>query len=136
MKGFGHSAGLIVKRVPTRASERVRPRDQRFEMMVKALAGDLFRYALLLCRDRNLAEDLVQQTFLRVWRSLDKLRDENKLKAYLITTLRREHAREYARNRPMLEDRDIEQIAESPRDRKSTRLNSSHSSVSRMPSSA
>lgn len=67
--------------------------------MVGALADDLFRYAFWLCRDRELAADLVQETLLRAWKSLDKLRDSGAVKAWLLTTLRREHARVYERKR-------------------------------------
>jgi RNA polymerase sigma-70 factor (ECF subfamily) len=69
----------------------------RFEALVQALSTDLYRYALWLCRDRSRAEDLVQETFLRAWRSLDTLRDERAAKGWLITILRREHARAYER---------------------------------------
>ena len=51
-------------------------------------------------RDAATAEDLVQETFLRAWRSLDALRDDIAAKAWLATILRREHARLYER-KPM-----------------------------------
>ncbi|MCG8435818.1 MAG: sigma-70 family RNA polymerase sigma factor, partial [Gammaproteobacteria bacterium] len=44
--------------------------------------------------------DLVQETMLRAWRSLDSLRDEGSAKRWLITILRRERARYYERLRP------------------------------------
>ena len=69
----------------------------RFEALVHALSTDLYRYAFWLCRDQSRAEDLVQETFLRAWRSLDTLRDDKAAKAWLITILRREHARSYER---------------------------------------
>ncbi|MDX1487843.1 MAG: sigma factor [Acidiferrobacterales bacterium] len=79
----------------------------RFEALVQALSTDLYRYAVWLCRDRNRAEELVQETFLRAWRSLDTLRDERAAKGWLITILRREHARGYERYRPDM-DKDID----------------------------
>ena len=45
-------------------------------------------------------EDLVQQTYLRAWRSLETLRDDVAAKAWLATILRREHARLFER-KPM-----------------------------------
>jgi len=71
-----------------------------FETMVRALAPDLYRFAYWLCRDRTTAEDLVQETYRRAWQSWPSLRDERAAKAWLLTVLRREHARLYARTRP------------------------------------
>ena len=90
---------------------------------MRAHTGDLFRYAYWLCGDSALAQDLTQETFLRAWRSLDALRETNAAKAWLITILRREHARLYERKQfettditeLELDDRDIlgpEQIGE------------------------
>lgn len=67
--------------------------------MVGAVTDDLHRYAVWLCRDPTLAEDLVQETLLRAWRFLDSLRAPDAAKAWLLTTLRREHARLYERKR-------------------------------------
>jgi len=47
-----------------------------------------------------MADDLVQETFTRAWRAIDTLRDQNAAKYWLITTLRREHARMYERQQP------------------------------------
>jgi RNA polymerase sigma-70 factor (ECF subfamily) len=51
----------------------------------------------LLDGDRGKAQDVVQETFLRAWRSLDSLRETVAAKAWLTTILRREHARLYER---------------------------------------
>ena len=61
--------------------------------------SDLFRYAYWLCHDKHVAEDLVQETFLRAWRALDSLKDEKAAKSWLITILRRENARRFERKR-------------------------------------
>lgn len=84
--------------------------DARFEAMVQAYSSDLFRYAYWLCRSRQVAEDLVQETFLRAWRFLDSLKDESKAKGWLITTLRREHARLYERIQPEFSEVDFETL--------------------------
>lgn len=71
----------------------------RYEALVKALHGDLYRYAYWLCHEKQVAEDLVQETFLRAWRALDALKDEKAAKSWLITILRRENARRFERKR-------------------------------------
>jgi RNA polymerase sigma-70 factor (ECF subfamily) len=81
-------------------------RHHRFEALVGALLPDLYRYAYWLCRDRPRAEDAVQETLVRAWRSLDTLRDERAAKPWLITILRRELARSYERVQPELVDID------------------------------
>jgi RNA polymerase sigma-70 factor (ECF subfamily) len=65
----------------------------------------------MLCRNRAMAEDLVQETFMRAWRFLDRLREESKAKSWLMTTLRREFARQFERYQPPFDDVELEQIA-------------------------
>ena len=83
----------------------------RFEKLVNAVSSDLYRYAFMLCRNKAMAEDLVQETFMRAWRFLDNLREEKKAKSWLMTTLRREFARQFERYRPVFDDVEMEQIA-------------------------
>jgi RNA polymerase sigma-70 factor (ECF subfamily) len=75
-----------------------------FDTLVTALSPELFRYALGLCHNRDTAEDLVQETFLRGWRSRADLRDTSAVRAWLYTILRNEHARLYERQRPEVKD--------------------------------
>lgn len=81
-------------------------KQRRFEMLVGAFTDDLYRFGYWLCRDASVAEDLVQETLMRAWRFMDNLRDSKAVKAWLLTTLRREHARLYERKR--LDTVDIE----------------------------
>ena len=90
-----------------------RSKQQRYEALVDSYYGDVYRYGFWLCKNQPLAEDLVQETFLRAWRSLDSLQDEKAAKAWLFTILRRENARLYERYRPELVDIDEQSIAES-----------------------
>ena len=85
---------------------------QRYESLVAALYQDVFRYAFWLCKSKPLAEDLVQETFLRAWRSLESLQNDKAAKAWLFTILRRENARLYERYRPELVDIEGQPIAE------------------------
>ncbi|MGH8306964.1 MAG: sigma-70 family RNA polymerase sigma factor [Gammaproteobacteria bacterium] len=74
-------------------------RQHRFEILARAQVPGLYRYAWWLCRDRSLADDLVQETLLRAWRSLDQLHDESAARQWLITILRHEFARELSRRK-------------------------------------
>ena len=84
-------------------------KQQRYEALVKALHTDIYRYALWLIKDKSIAEDVVQETFLRAWRSLDALNDEKAAKSWLITILRRENARRFERKQ--LETVDIDDVS-------------------------
>ncbi|MDX1455526.1 MAG: sigma-70 family RNA polymerase sigma factor [Gammaproteobacteria bacterium] len=88
-------------------------RQHKFEALIGVFHADLFRYAYWLCGDRELAQELVQDTMLRAWRAMDRLRDEAAAKQWLITILRRELARHYGRNRPQTVEAD-DQLLESP----------------------
>jgi RNA polymerase sigma-70 factor (ECF subfamily) len=85
---------------------------QRYESLVDQLYQDVFRYALWVCKNQPMAEDLVQETFLRAWRSLDSLENDKAAKAWLFTILRRENARQYERYRPELVDIEGQSIAD------------------------
>jgi RNA polymerase sigma-70 factor (ECF subfamily) len=85
-------------------------RKTRFEALVEGYSTDLYRYAFWLCRSREQAEDLVQETYTRVWKSLDDLRDPQAAKSWLFTIVRREHARQYERYQPDLTDLDPDEM--------------------------
>jgi len=67
----------------------------RFTALVQATSSKLYRYAWWLCQDKQIAEDLVQETFARAWKSLEDLREEKAALAWLMTTLRHENARRF-----------------------------------------
>jgi RNA polymerase sigma-70 factor (ECF subfamily) len=91
-------------------------RQRDFEILVRGYTADLYRFAFWLAKDATQAEDLVQETLLRAWRFMDQLHDQSQVKAWLITTLRREHARTFERKRPteLLDIADVEDTLAGP----------------------
>ncbi len=89
-----------------------RDRQKRFDALVRRYADDLLRFGIWLSGDHALANDLVQETFLRAWKSLDSLKDVNAAKSWLITILRREHARTFERKRLPMTDMDNVVVAD------------------------
>ena len=88
-------------------------RRRRFGILCESLRPDLLRFAWWLGRDRGLAEDVVQESLLRAWKSFDSLADEGKARAWLLTIVRRELARSFEKKRPELADVDALVAAES-----------------------
>src|SRR3954468_21153991 len=70
-----------------------------FTRLLEMLRPDLVRFACWLARDRQVAEDVVQETLIRAWKSRDELKDPGAARPWLFTIVRREHARLYERKR-------------------------------------
>ncbi|HXY76248.1 MAG TPA: sigma-70 family RNA polymerase sigma factor [Steroidobacteraceae bacterium] len=89
----GPPVSSIVERLP--ATDSAAPLVGVFA----ALRPDLLRFAHWLARDRAIAEDIVQEALLRAWRSREALQDLGAARPWLLTIVRREHARLYERKR-------------------------------------
>ena len=70
-----------------------------FTRLLEMLRPDLLRFACWLARDRSVAEDVVQETLIRAWKSREELKDPAAARPWLFTIARREHARLYERKR-------------------------------------
>jgi RNA polymerase sigma-70 factor (ECF subfamily) len=87
---------------------------RRFGALCESLRPDLLRFAFWLGRDRQLAEDVVQEAMLRAWKSIGSLEDEGKAKSWLLTIVRREFARTFEKKRLEVADLDALVAAEAP----------------------
>ncbi len=88
-------------------------KQRTFESLVMAYATDMYRYAYWLCHNSALAEDLVQEAFVRAWKALDSLDDHKAAKGWLFTIVRRENARHFDRKHTddvSLDDIEIDMI--------------------------
>ena len=86
----------------------------RFEELCAPYRGDLLRFLIWLCRDRALAEDVMQETLLRAWRSFGSLSDTGAVRSWLLTIARRELARVFERKRLPTTDLDAAAAAQDP----------------------
>lgn len=84
---------------------------RRFETYCTPFRADLYRFVFWLCRDRTLTEDVMQETLLRAWRSIDSLNDQAAARSWLLTIARRELARVFERKR--LATVDIDKVVDS-----------------------
>lgn len=76
-----------------------RTRPDPVGQMLESHRTHMLRFALWLARDRAVAEDVVQESMLRAWRASADLKDSQATRAWLLTIVRREHARLYERKR-------------------------------------
>jgi RNA polymerase sigma-70 factor, ECF subfamily len=63
---------------------------QALEELYLAYRKPVFGFLLRLAKDRYLAEDLFQNTWLKVSRSVERLRDDTEIKAWIFTVARNE----------------------------------------------
>ncbi|MCK6262698.1 sigma-70 family RNA polymerase sigma factor [Vibrio sp. ZSDE26] len=106
MESYVSIIELFGNKKPKRTVNSDMDKQRKYEALVRAYHRDLFRYGFWLCKDKSVAEDLVQETCLRAWKSLDSLQDEKAAKSWLITILRRENARRFERKQFDLVDID------------------------------
>jgi len=85
---------------------------QQYEALVAQYHMDLYRYGFWLTKDKQVTEDIVQETFLRAWRAIEQLEDIKAAKGWLITILRRENARRFERKQLSLVDIDDYSVAD------------------------
>ena len=69
--------------------QRARAGDLRsFEELVRTYQGEVYRFAWHLTRDRTLAEDVTQDTFLRAFRFIRGYRGEQRFGSWLFAIAR------------------------------------------------
>lgn len=88
--------------------DELKVRQEKYNALINAHSNDLYRYALWLAKDKHIAEEALQETYIKAWRSFEDLKEPKAVKGWLITILRREHARYYSRKR--LDMSDVEDL--------------------------
>ena len=109
-------ADTLLSYAQARHARRAPSREQRFDQLVGVHMRDLYRYGYWLTGDKSVAEDLVQETMLRAWKSLDSLQDARAAKGWLLTILRRENARRFERYRPPESAMPVDELGDKHRD--------------------
>ena len=69
-----------------------------FEMIIRSFSRNLFAIAYAILQNREEAEDVVQDTLVKAWKSRWRVRDPEKFPAW-ISTIARHRARDLARQR-------------------------------------
>jgi RNA polymerase sigma-70 factor (ECF subfamily) len=94
-----------------------------YQVLVRRYQGALFRVAYSMVSDRDVAEDLVQDAFVRAYVSLPRCKDRRRFRFWLLSTLRNralDHIKEKRRRDLSLSDdgvlRHVESAATAPAD--------------------
>ncbi|MGD2118146.1 MAG: sigma-70 family RNA polymerase sigma factor [Chromatiales bacterium] len=96
------------------SQSRSQVREQNHELfaaLIEQYTEDCFRYAYWLAGNREVAEDLVQETLIRAWKSVHKLQDVNAIKGWLFTIVRRENARRFERKQAPQSQMPVEEVS-------------------------
>lgn len=80
-----------------RAKDRELVTPASFECWIDTHYQALYRHALWMVGETELAADLVQETYYQAWKGRHALRDESKAFSWLLTILRRGIFQEYGR---------------------------------------
>ena len=89
----------VLYMIQSRPDESGDPLGDAFGQLLESVRPELVRFAYWLARDRSVAEDVVQEAMLRAWRARSELKDAAAARHWLLTIVRREHARLYERKR-------------------------------------
>lgn len=73
-----------------------------YTYLVDAYHHKLCVYVYSLTRDYDLAEDIVQNVFVRIWKKRLKLKDDFSIKNYLYRSVYNEFIDQYRQNKPVL----------------------------------
>ncbi len=88
------------KASPASLLTRVRMRDHAaFTALVVAHDADMVRLCLVICRDADVARDSVQNAWHRLWSEPPRLRDELKLRSWLLSVAANEARQQLRRRR-------------------------------------
>jgi len=59
--------------------------DQAFAQLVKTYLPPLYNFVFLIVREKEMAEDVVQETFIKAWKNLKRFDQEKSFKTWLYT---------------------------------------------------
>ena len=97
-----------------------------FEMIIRSSSRNLFAIAYGILQNREEAEDVVQDTLVKAWKSRWRVRDPEKFPAWL-STIARHRARDLARRRrpePLPHDFEAAETVEATAETENVNLNS------------
>jgi RNA polymerase sigma-70 factor (ECF subfamily) len=63
---------------------------QLYELLITQIHSDLYKYIYILVHNQHLADDILQETYLKGYKNFTKLREKEKFKSWLFTIAKHE----------------------------------------------
>ncbi|MCK0191720.1 RNA polymerase sigma-70 factor [Arenibacter sp. F20364] len=76
--------------------------EKAYDILMNSYYQRLCAYAQSLCHDPALAEDIVQNVFVRIWVKRKKINPDFSIKSYLYKSVYNEFISQYRKNKPVL----------------------------------
>jgi RNA polymerase sigma-70 factor (ECF subfamily) len=76
--------------------------EKAYDILMNSYYQSLCAYAQSLCHDQALAEDIVQNVFVRIWVKRKKINSDFSIKSYLYKSVYNEFITQYRKNKPVL----------------------------------
>ncbi|MEG3656758.1 RNA polymerase sigma-70 factor [Arenibacter palladensis] len=73
-----------------------------YDILMNSYYQRLCAYAQSLCNDHSLAEDIVQNVFVRIWVKRKKINPDLSIKSYLYKSVYNEFINQYRKNKPVI----------------------------------
>lgn len=80
------------------------------EKIYRIYFDDVYRFLLSLCKNKDLAQDITSETFLKVINNKQKIARVDNIKAYIFTIAKNTYISYYKRNKMMVSTDDIEKF--------------------------
>ncbi len=87
--------------------------DETMEILVQKHLRQVYNFAFRLTRDRETAEDIAQETFVKVWKNLKKYNPEKNFKTWLLA-IAKNTALDYLRKKKTVSISDFDDFADRP----------------------
>ena len=73
-----------------------------YDFLMHSYYQSLCVYAQSLCNDHNMAEDIVQNVFVKIWVKRKKINPDLSIKSYLYKSVYNEFINQYRKNKPVI----------------------------------
>ena len=73
-----------------------------YDLLMDSYYQNLCVYAQSLCNDHNMAEDIVQNVFVKIWVKRKKINPDLSIKSYLYKSVYNEFINQYRKNKPVI----------------------------------